>query len=161
MSFLQGNKFQFSLSKVPSLNATVNKVRMPGISVQSTKVNTPFSAIPLPGTTPIFDPLTIWFKLESDMDAYLDLFLWLQGIAFPEGYSQRKEYIGEKKPLVHELYGDCTLTLLDNNSNPNKKLTYVDVTPVNVSGFEFDSSVNTVQYVDISLTMEYSYFTIS
>jgi len=48
-SFLSNNKFDFVLRRIPNFTYFVQAVNLPSLSLQSTTINTPFSALSVPG----------------------------------------------------------------------------------------------------------------
>ena len=60
-SFLSNNKFDFILRRIPNFTYFVQAVNLPSLSLQSTTINTPFSALSVPGNQISFGTLSLTF----------------------------------------------------------------------------------------------------
>ena len=82
-SFLSNNKFDFILRRIPNFTYFVQAVNLPSLSLQSTTINTPFSALSVPGNQISFGTLTLTFIVDEDMQSWYELYLSLIHISEP------------------------------------------------------------------------------
>ena len=70
-SYLSNNKFDFVLKRIPNFTYLVQGVNLPGLTLQSSSINTPFSAVSIPGNQITFGTLSLTFLVDEDMKNYL------------------------------------------------------------------------------------------
>lgn len=159
MSFLQNNKFQVSFNKIPNVVFNAFRIAIPGMVLPSIKTPNPFSKLTLPNTQITYEPLAIDFLLDEEMDNYFEIYNWMIGTGFPESFQQRKDYVIEKRNIA-QLYGDCTVSILNNSNRENRQFIYHNVIPTYLSGFETASANPVPDQVVIRLQLDYDYFTL-
>ena len=76
-SFLSNNKFDFILRRIPNFTYFVQAVNLPSLSLQSTTINTPFSALSVPGNQISFGTLALTFIVDEDMQSWYELYNWI------------------------------------------------------------------------------------
>lgn len=151
-NFLSPLGFKFSIKKTPNVNYFVQQVSMPGVSLGSVDMPTPFQRIPIAGTQLTYGELSITFKIDEDMQNYLELYNWLTAIGFPDNFGQ---YPGER-----EVYSDATLTVLSSAYRPKHNIIFRDLYPTDLSGFAMLTTASDVDHVECIATFKYRIFDI-
>lgn len=153
-NFLNPLNFQFQIKRAPNVNFFIQKVNMPSISLAVIPQATVFMPIPHSGKIE-YGLFSITFKVDEDLQNYLELFDWLVDLGFPENFDQYKE-ISKKDPITGEsLTSDITLLVQDALRNPNYSVTIQDAFPVALSGFDFGATDTEVNYVSCTATFKY------
>lgn len=137
--------FRFGIARMPGVNWSCQSVNLPGVSLAEAVQETPFIAVPLPGTRLTFDTLSITFKVDEDLANWTELFNWLVELGTPQSYDQY-EGIGAS---------DATLLVLNSNMNPNFELSFYDCWPASISDLAFDTTSASVEYITCTATFKF------
>lgn len=151
-SFLSPLGFKLQIKKTPHVNYFVQGVSLPSVSLGTADTDTPFIKIPFPGTKLTFGNLTVTFKVDENMQNYLEIYDWLKGIGFPDNFAQYTNIAGAALASGDGIFSDITMIVLTSSMNPNMEITFQDCFPVDLSGLEFDSTSGDVQYVTATAT---------
>lgn len=126
--FLTTN-FNFSLKRCPALTYFTQSISLSELGADPREVNYMISpVIKMPKAAAVFKNLTIKFLLDSEMTAYREIFEWMM-----EGTHYRN--FDKIKPL-YECYSEAFVIVTTNKKQPALKLTFRNIFPVELSGFE-------------------------
>lgn len=162
-SFLSPNGFLLSIERLPKVSFFSQSVELPTVELPPLAQETPYSLVEVPSEKMRFSPLNLNFIVDEKMENYLEVFKWMQGLGFPESNQQYVDQQGTRYGDLSELaknYSDAKLIVLGSNNVPIKTFNFVDCFPTSLGGITFSSTNQDVQYVTVSLTLEYTYFTI-
>ena len=147
--------FETNFLRMPGVNYFCQRVNIPGITLSSSVISTPFANIPIEGDVLEFEDLTIGFIVDEDMQNYLELYNWLQSLGFPEKFPQ---YDNETSSLK----SDVNILIHTNKSNPNYSIVFKDVFPVSLGTIAFDTNATALDPVVIDAGFKYTgAFTVS
>ena len=155
-SFLSNNKFDFVLKRIPNFTFLVQSVNLPGLSLLSTSINTPFSAVSIPGNQITFSSLTLSFIVDEDMQSWLELYNWIVQLSNPKGYNKVGTLTG-KPGSVTSTTSDATLFIKSNANNSNLRFDFVDVYPTELGEMNFTTTDNQ-EFVTSTVTFNYGYY---
>ena len=141
--------FETNFLRIPGVNYFCQRVSIPGITLSTTNLSSPYANIPIEGDILEFEDLTIGFIVDEDMQNYLELYNWLQSLGFPEGYSQ---YDNE----TSDIKSDMNILLHTNKSNPNYSIVFKDVFPVSLGTIAFDTNATALDPIVIDATFKYT-----
>ena len=173
--FLSPVGFNFTIKKLPNVNYFAQSVNLPGVQVGNADLATPFKRIPIPGDEMTIGDLSVTFKVDEDMENYIEIYNWLQYISFPESFAQSKEVYGNDgakgltglrnvqrtgRSLGEGSVSDATLSVLNSASKPNLSITYQDVFPTSLSDVVFDSRQADIDYIEATATFRLKFFNI-
>ena len=173
--FLSPVGFNFTIKKLPNVNYFAQSVNLPGVQVGNADLATPFKRIPIPGDEMTLGDLSVTFKVDEDMENYIEIYNWLQYISFPESFAQSKEVYGNDgmkgltglrnvqrtgRSLGEGSVSDATLSVLNSASKPNLSITYQDVFPTSLSDVVFDSRQADIDYIEATATFRLKFFNI-
>lgn len=162
-NFLSPLGFRFQLSRTPKTNYFVQSATIPTLSLGQFDLDDPFVKLPIPGTKLDFSPLTLSFLVNEDMDNYLEIYNWLNGLGFPESFQQYSRLSGSNTDLTAKstaVYSDGTLLVMSSNHNVNLKVVFQEMYPIELSDLTFDSRLNDVDYLSATVTFRYRLYTI-
>lgn len=159
-NFLSPLGFKFQIKKSPNLNYFVQTVTLPSLSLGTVEVENPFVKIPFPGDKLNYGQLEVSFKVDEDLQNYLEIHNWLVGIGYPDNFLQRRDI--EAAPVItgEGVYSDITLVILTSSMNSNYEITYKDCYPTNLSELQFDTTSNDVDYLTCTATFAYRAYTL-
>lgn len=161
-NFLSPLNFKFSLARAPTLNWNVQTVRVPGLSLSSGEMATPF--VPLPTTGKItYQTLMVTFRVNEDLKDYLEIFNWMTGLGSPTDFSGYKSLSDNKKNnpgTTNQLTSDINLTIMNSSKLKNLKVDFYDAFPVDLSELQFNTMLTDVTYLEATVEFRFLRYTI-
>jgi len=155
-SFLSNNKFDFVLKRIPNFTFLVQGVNLPGLTLQSSSINTPFSAVSIPGNQITFGSLSLTFMVDEDMQSWYELYNWIVQLGNPKGYNKIGTLTG-KPGSVTSITSDATLFVKTNSNNPNFQFNFIDVYPTELGEMSFATTDNQ-EFITSTATFNYGYY---
>jgi len=173
-------QFKFSILKLPKVEYFCTQVNLPGISLGGNMVQpTPLKDIPIPGDKLTYDPLSMTFMVDENLENFQEIHGWLVGLGFPRDYSEFRNLvtsgndrfpaknqsisneIGKVKygtPNVGGTYSDATLTILSSKNNAELEVRFRDVYPTALTGLTYDQQAADVDYLTATVSFNYSIY---
>lgn len=162
INYLSPLGYKFTINKLPNLEYFVQEVEFPRLSLNVTNdIQTPFNKIIVPGDHLSFDNFAVTFKIDEDMTSYIELYNWITSVGFPDSFDQYKAIAQNSATSGKGVIVDADLIILNSAMRPNIKITFTDVLPVTLSGFNFDSTMEDVRYLTSTVTFKYREYTIT
>lgn len=159
--FLSPANFEFSVKKLPETKFFIQSINVPGLTLGETQgQDTPFLRIPIPGDHITFNELTINFRIDEDLNNYLEIYNWITGIGFPEEFNQYAAVAANVPGSGGGIYSDGTLMILNSARKPNVEVTFEDLYPTALSDLNFTTTVADIDYLEASVTFRYKYYTL-
>ena len=155
LNFLSPTGYKLLLSRAPNVEFFVQRVSLPSLTLPVAYQPNPFVQIPRPGEHLEFGELRVTFKVNENLDNYLEIYNWMVALGKPEDFNQYllkdRPYqgTGEQKDTV---VSDVTLTLLTSAMNANIEFTMRDCFPISLTDLEVDSTVSDIEYITASAT---------
>jgi len=160
-NFLSPLNFKFQVKKCPHVNFFVQKVGIPDISLSPAIFPNPMVKIPLPGDHMTYGDFSVTFKIDEDLQNYLEIHKWIKDLGKPVDFQgrydirQQKEYTGEGEK------SDLSLLVLSSSMAVNYEVVMVDAFPVSLTGIQFNTVDRDVVYLNSTATFKYSYYDIN
>ena len=109
-NFLSPIGFKFVLAKYPKVAFFAQSANIPSMNLGIQNQPTPFRSLPLEGFME-YDPLTLSFLVDEDLENYLILHNWLRALGTPDSTTERAEFRLKMQQLFgnNDLYADATL----------------------------------------------------
>ena len=145
-NFLSPVGFQLKIdyNKYPNLEYFCTAASLPGISMTEAPVPFKGANIGFVGDRINFEDLTVRFNVTENMENYLETFNWMHDIVNGND--------------ITNVQSDATLIILNSHNNKAKEIQFKDIFPTSLSGLEFDTSINDVEYLTAEVTFKYTYF---
>jgi hypothetical protein len=160
-NFLSPLNFKFQIKKAPHVNFFIQKVNIPSIALPNPVATNPFINIPYPGEHLRYGDLEISFKVDEDLQNYLEIHNWLISLGKPENFEQYKA-IQDIDPITgNGIYSDITLHVLASTKMPNYEIVFVDAFPASLSDISFNTVDNDVTFIQASASFKYTYYNIN
>ncbi|NBQ93358.1 MAG: hypothetical protein EBU06_05385 [Micrococcales bacterium] len=156
-SFLSNNKYEFVIKRLPNLTFFVQSINLPGITLLNPSVNNPFVLTPLPGTQLVFGQLSANFIVDENLESWLEIYNWITQLGNPVG----RDKIGTltKTPgKNNSITSDASLFIKTNSNNPNKKINFYDLFPVELGEINFSSTDSGQEFSTTAVTFGYTYY---
>jgi hypothetical protein len=159
-NFLSPLNFKFQIKKAPHVNFFIQKVNIPAINLPPAVSPNPFVNIPLPGEHLTYGELNITFKVDEDLQNYLEIHNWITALGKPEEFEQYKNIADKKEWSGEGIYSDISVIVLSSTKSANYEIVYVDGYPVSLSGLEFNTIDSDVNYITATASFKYTYYNI-
>jgi hypothetical protein len=159
-NFLSPLNFKFQIKKAPYVNFFIQKVNIPSIALPNIDTANPFVTLPYPGEHIRYGTLDISFKVDEDLQNYLEIHNWLVSLGKPENFDQYKQ-IQDIDPVTgNGIYSDISLHVLSSTKMPNYEITFIDAFPISLSDISFNTVDNDVNFIQASASFKYNYYKI-
>lgn len=155
------NRFKFILKRAPNVQFWIQKILIPGFSINSTRQPTPFVEIPLSGEHISYDPLGISFQVDADLANYFEIYNWMKGLGKPDNFEQYKALVDEPPVLDSGVYSDIVLFIMDGQQTPKFEVVFHDAFPTSLGDMEFDATSETLDRVIVHAEFKYTSFDIN
>ena len=131
----QVNRFEFAFSNLPNVTYTINEVLLPGLSMTNPEVPTLFTTVSYGADASIFEPLTINFIVQEDLENYLELHDWMRAISFPDSFEDRRD-LKRFEGTSHT----AMLTINDSYNLPIYRFHFNNIIPNSLSSLNLTAS---------------------
>ena len=159
MNFLSPLNFKFILKRAPNVNFFIQKINIPGLALPSIDVNNPLIRIPYAGDHILYNELQITYKIDEDLQNYLEIFNWLKSIGKQE-YSLYSSIKKDSQLAGGGLKSDIILMILNGTKEPNYSITFQDSFPIGISDVAFESDNADVNYLSVTVQFRYTLYDI-
>ena len=163
ISYLSPVGFKFLLNKLPNVEYFCQGITLPGVSLMSVPLETPFTRIPFPGDRVEFQDFIVRFIIDEDMLNFREIFKWMQGLGFPDDFDQF-EALKTTDPANQGpdsgIKSDATLIVLTGSYTPKIKVSFKDCFPMMLSAVNFDTANEDIMYIQADATFSYRSFDI-
>ena len=180
LDYASPTQFRFGIHQLPKVEFFTVSANLPGVSVPTTTLATPFTDISIMGEKTEFENLTISFIVDEYLENYISLHNWLTGIGFPKSRSQFSTFrditsdtpdsqkgvstdIGDVKQSTPDksMYSDAFLMILSNKNNPIVEVNFHNVYPISLSALDFSQAATDVEYMTASAEFAYQIYEIT
>jgi hypothetical protein len=96
--------------------------------------------------------------VDEDMQSWYELYDWMWQLGNPESYNKRGR-LSDEDNLINSVTSDASLFVKTNSNNPNIKVVFKDVYPVELGGLPFNST-SSQEFLTSSVTFAYTYYKI-
>ena len=165
LDYAEPTKFRFSLIKLPKVEYFCTAANIPGILADNYSQPTPFRDIPLPGEKLRYEPLSMTFLVDENLENYREIHGWMTGLGFPKDNKQFRDLARsgqDRFPTTNDdaggLYSDATLFVLTSKNNPNIEIRFSDVYPISLSGLDYNQQESDINYLTANVTFAYKIY---
>jgi hypothetical protein len=145
---LQQQHYRIIFDRLPGVELNCLRVRVPGLQLGPAIMNTPVRPLAFEGDQLQKDgALQIEFKLDENLQGYLGIFNWMSEMRPLDDTFTPMEYENRRS--------DITIQILDSALKLNFEVEVQGAFPVNLSGFQLDSTITNVDPVIIDGSFEY------
>lgn len=151
---LTNNKFRFFLNRCPTMTYFCQRANIPSYSFgTSTQSNPTGISIRRPGTSFVYEDLTIGFSVDENMKNWLEIYNWITDI----GYSYRgvSEILKEQQKI-----SSAYITVMNSSYEPLLSVKFKNVYPTFLSSIDFDSSLPDTDPIIATATFSYTHYEI-
>lgn len=158
-NFLSPLNFKFIMKRAPHVNFFIQKITIPSIQVSPTTAPNPFIPIPYAGEHLEFSDLEISFKVDENLQNYMEIQNWLRESG-KQSFEQYAAISGRPALMGESLKSEISLTVLSSAKRPNYEIVFEDAFPISLSGLTFDTSDETIDYLTADTSFKYTKYEI-
>lgn len=159
-NFLSPLNFRFQLKRAPHVNFFVQKVNLPGLSLPDVDVNNPLIRVPYPGDHLQYDELEVSFKVDEDLKNYMEIHEWVRALG-KRSFNEYKSIASQSTISGNSIRSDISLMILTSNRNANYEVVFKDAFPTRLSGIDFSTTDEDIDYIEASATFRYTIYDIT
>ncbi len=160
-NFLSPLNFKFSIKRAPHVNFFIQKVNVPAVNLPAVTFPNPMVNIPLPGEHLTYGDLEVTFKVDEDLQNYMEIHNWIKALGKPVDFAGFKNLVDKKEYTGEGIRSDISLIILSSTKSANYEIVFTDAHPINLSGLVFNTTDETVNYMEASATFKYIYYDIN
>lgn len=161
-NFLSPLGFKFFVKKLPNVNFFAQKANIPGMAIGGNPEQpNPFVTIPYYGDHVTFNELEVTFRVDENLQNYLEIQNWIRALSFPEQFEQFAALFKAQPGSGEGLKSDASLIITTNGKNPNFECVFQDAFPIGISDLVFDTTDESVNYLDATVQFRYTLYKIS
>lgn len=159
-NFLSPLGYQIVFTRMPNLVYFCQRVVIPGLTLGSTKQNTPFAALNLTGDHIAWGQLAFNFRLDNKMDTHNEILNWMIALAPPEEFGSDVQTINSQAARTVGLgrMSDAIVVVLTPENTPNIRYEFLDVSPVYLSEVDFASTSEDPTPILVTSVFDYRSF---
>lgn len=157
-NFLSPLNFSFTIKRAPHIEFFIQKINLPGFKLNSPSFPTPFVMAPEVGDHLDYEPLKITFKIDEDLQNYLEIHKWLKGLGKPKEFGEYRDLSKQPQFMGYGLKSDISLITMTNIKNPNYRADFIDAFPIALSGLQFDTTNPSINYLIAEASFKYVYY---
>ncbi|CAB4125341.1 tail completion and sheath stabilizer protein [uncultured Caudovirales phage] len=162
ISPLSSGGFMLDIQKSPQVRFWCQEVALPDITLDTTTFSTPLNIVKQPGDNLQFGALNVQFLIDSNMDNYIELWNWMNGLGFPEDHAQFQTFINQQpsnpRGNLAKTVSDGTLSILNNSNNVIRNIQFIDMFPTSLSSLTLQATNTDVTYLVGNVTFDYSHY---
>jgi len=148
---LRSNNFTIVFDKIPDVAFYATDIPIPAINLGQSIVNTRTIDFNLPSDKLDFDPITITYNVDENLESYLGLYNWMLELGHPE-----RDKV--TRPSDKDATSDAIITVLNNNKNPIYNIVLKDCFPISLG--ELALNTQSAEPTINTVTMSYTWFEI-
>jgi hypothetical protein len=156
LNFLSPLGFKFTLKRSPNLNFFATEINVPSFEIGIAQLPTPFKILEIPGDKPRFGDLFITFKVDENLNNYLEIFNWLAKIGYPESFDQYASIKNSSKASGQGIVSDATLTILNSSFDPTTEVRFENLFPYSLSELNFSTANLNVDYITARVAFKFN-----
>lgn len=165
-NLLNPNGFRFIIKRLPNVVYFCQTAPIPAISIPVAPQPTAHVTIPQPGSKLIYEPLVLTFKVDENLNNYLEIHNWMVGEGHPYEFKQVADLIDSSEKFkvkpnqVSAMKSDATLIVLTSAKNASTNVFFYDMFPTSLSELKFRSNENDVDYLEATVEFKYTRYVI-
>lgn len=160
LNMLSPLNFKFLLKRAPNLNFFIQRINIPGVSLSKVNTPNPLLMIPVSGDHLEYEELDITFKVDENLQNYLEIHNWLRSLGKPSFQEYRT--LANKEIYTGEgLNSDIIVSVLTSQKNANYEFVFKDAFPISISSISFQSTDESIDYIEATARFAYTIFDVN
>jgi hypothetical protein len=149
-NYLSPANFIISIDRIPNVEFFTQTLAIPDVSTSPVEVANPLKALYATGDRLAYGDLDLSFVVDENMENYLEILNWLEGVGTPDSTDQYK-LLQQGEGLV----SDIRVLIMNSHKNPNMEFVFTNAFPTGISSLELDLATSDITYPKASVTFRY------
>ena len=180
LDYASPTQFKFSIIKLPKVEYFCTAVNIPGITLGGTMSQpSPLKDIPIPGEKLTYEPLSMTFLVDENLENFQEIHGWLVGLGFPRDHNEFRDLVSsgndrfpaKNQSISNEIgkvkygaantggtYSDATLTILTSKNNSQLEVRFRNIFPTGLTGLSYNQQAADVDYLTATVSFEYEIY---
>jgi len=180
LDYASPTQFKFSIIKLPKVEYFCTAVNIPGITLGGTMSQpSPLKDIPIPGEKLTYEPLSMTFLVDENLENFQEIHGWLVGLGFPRDHNEFRDLVSsgndrfpaKNQSISNEIgkvkygaantggtYSDATLTILTSKNNSALEVRFRNMFPTGLTGLQYNQQAADVDYLTATVSFEYEIY---
>jgi hypothetical protein len=180
LDYASPTQFKFSIIKLPKVEYFCTAVNIPGITLGGTMSQpSPLKDIPIPGEKLTYEPLSMTFLVDENLENFQEIHGWLVGLGFPRDHNEFRDLVSsgndrfpaKNQSISNEIgkvkygaantggtYSDATLTILTSKNNSQLEVRFRNMFPTGLTGLSYNQQAADVDYLTATVSFEYEIY---
>jgi hypothetical protein len=180
LDYASPTQFKFSIIKLPKVEYFCTAVNIPGITLGGTMSQpSPLKDIPIPGEKLTYEPLSMTFLVDENLENFQEIHGWLVGLGFPRDHNEFRDLVSsgndrfpaKNQSVSNEIgkvkygaantggtYSDATLTVLSSKNNSQLEVRFRNMFPTGLTGLSYNQQAADVDYLTATVSFEYEIY---
>jgi hypothetical protein len=158
LNFLSPLGFKFYIKRCPHVNFMLYRINVPGLETDAVPQATPFVPIQQTPDHGNFLPLNITFRVDEQLQNYLEIHSWLRNICKMDDFLEFASLKKQPEYTGLGIQSEIMLTILTSAKNPIIAFTFHGCFPISLSNLQFDAAMGDVEYLTASVEFLYTNF---
>ena len=161
LNYLSNISFRLSIEDTPHLTWFCQSVTVPGVSVNTVDVVTPFVNIPYAGGSVSFEELSVTFMVDEHLKNWIEIYDRVIALGLAEGH-EKYRLLKAKSDLTPRggTVSTIVLSVLTSGMNPQMEFHFYEAFPLTISSLDFSSAATDVEYFTATATFRYTNYEI-
>jgi hypothetical protein len=155
----QSKDFELVIDRIPGVTYFCVSAPVPGVSATAARYPTPFTVIKYPGDALVYDPLTIRFRVNSDLTNYHQLLKWMEEYGTPDNFDQYNTPGVSPGQQTRAKTSLASLLVFTNKYNPQIEFIFEDLFPISIGTLEIHAAQEDAVTILCDVTFDYTKFT--
>jgi hypothetical protein len=157
IDYASPTQFRFQIARIPNVEYFIVAANIPQVSFSGdAEINTPYKVFYNAGEVLDYDDLNVKFLVNENLENWLEIYEWINGIGFPKTKTEYSEMITASEKDPQNLFSDATMTILTNKNNPILQIKYVNAFPTALSGLDYDLQQTDVVSLSATITFKFT-----
>ena len=139
----------------------------------------PLKDIPIPGEKLTYEPLSMTFLVDENLENFQEIHGWLVGLGFPRDHNEFRDLVSsgndrfpvKNQSISNEIgkvkygaantggtYSDATLTILTSKNNSALEVRFRNMFPTGLTGLQYNQQAADVDYLTATVSFEYEIY---
>ena len=165
-NLLYPTQFSFYCTLYPELKLNIHAINIPSVSLTENIMVTPFTGLKLLPSNIAYDPISVSFYPDAEMENYKILNEWVVGIGFPEDFNQYRSEVDRRyfQEIIaraddYYLRSDALIVCRNMYGTVVKTFKFCGFFPTSIPEVPFESQ-NKEQVMSLTVNFAYDYYTI-
>ena len=156
-NYLSPASFTISIARLPNVEFFAQTLTIPSIQTSPVEVANPLKALYATGDRLAYGDLDLSFVIDEDMENYLEILRWLEGIGTPASSDQYKSLAASKDGIT----SDIRVIVQNSHKNPNMEFIFTDAFPTSMGSVELDITQSEIVYPKAIVSFRYNNFKVN